>query len=331
MKQLALGILAYAAQRDVDTNQLCKLAGIKIAELKKEDHATLTGQQVHDLWLNASRLTGDALFGLHMGESMRPAALGIIGNIIQSSATVGEALTHAASLTHLVTTDCRMEITRDKSSFSVSLLPIVDPQKADAFSLRHLIEMLMVMVVHELDGLLLDKIIPQSIYLPYMPEDIDEYTRVLRCTPVKRANKYELKFPNRYWDISILTANYELQGLLLQKISKLPQPKSGTQTLRTRIYNYLLANSYLGVVSLNDISANFNMSSRSLQRKLKEEATSFQDIADEVRHALAEYYISSGNYALKDISWMLGYNELSAFTRAFKRWTGQSPLSYSAS
>jgi len=324
MKQLALAILAYATQRDVDTNELCKQAGVRLSDLKKQDKGGLTGQQLHDLWVNAGRLTGDNLFGLHMGESMRPAALGIVGNIVQSSATVGEALTHAAALTHLVTTDCHMEIVRDKNAFSVLLQPAVE----DSYALRQLIGMLMVMVVHELDGLLLEKIIPQAIYMPYKPEDIHEYTRVLRCAPVKRANRYELKFPGRYWDTSILTANYELQSLLLQKVSRLPQPKAGTQTLHIRIYNYLLANSYLGVVSLNDIAANFNMSSRSLQRRLKEEQTSFQDIADEVRHALAKYYIASGNYALKDISWMLGYNELSAFTRAFKRWTGQSPQAY---
>ena len=162
MKQLALALLAYAAQRDVDTNELCKQAGIRLSELKKQDKGGLTGRQLHDLWVNAGRLTGDNLFGLHMGESMRPAALGIVGNIIQSSATVGEALTHAAALTHLVTTDCHMEIVRDKNAFSVLLQPATD----DSYALRQLISMLMVMVVHELDGLLLEKIIPQAVYMP---------------------------------------------------------------------------------------------------------------------------------------------------------------------
>ncbi|WP_349315271.1 AraC family transcriptional regulator [Chitinophaga sp. MM2321] len=54
----------------------------------------------------------------------------------------------------------------------------------------------------------------------------------------------------------------------------------------------------------------------------------YQEVADAVRKSLALHYISSGNYPLKDISYMLGYNELSAFTRAFKRWTGNTPVSY---
>lgn len=328
MKQLILSIIAYAVQRDVNAAQLCKLAGIDLATLKKQHSAPLTAQQLQDLWLNAGRLTNDPLFGLHFGESLQPAALGVVGEIIQSSATVGEALTHAAALTHLVTDQCRMEIAHATKTFTVRLLPVADYGATPPYAFRQLIDLLMVMVIHELDGLLLEKIVPQAIRLAYTVPDPAEYERVFRCKPSKRAGEYVLVFDSRYWDEPLLTANYELQNLLLQKVSSLPKTADQPQNLQTRIYNYLLANSYLGVSSLNDIAANFNISPRSLQRKLKEEGIKYQDIADAVRHSLAVYYISSGNYPLKDISWMLGYNELSAFTRAFKRWTGSSPLQY---
>ncbi|SEW02304.1 AraC-type DNA-binding protein [Chitinophaga arvensicola] len=321
-------MIAYAVQRDVNAAQLCKLAGIDLAALRKSHAAPVTAQQLQDLWLNAGRLTNDPLFGLHFGESLQPAALGIVGEIIQSSATVGEALTHAAALTHLVTDQCRMEIARSAKTFMVRLLPATDHGATPPYAFRQLIEVLMVMVIHELDGLLLQKIVPQAVRLAYTVPDPAEYERVFRCKPSKRAGEYVLVFDNRYWEEPLLTANYELQNLLLQKVSSLPKTSDQPQTLQTRIYNYLLANSYLGVSSLDDIAANFNISPRSLQRKLKEEGVKYQDIADAVRHSLAVYYIGAGNYALKDISWMLGYNELSAFTRAFKRWTGSSPLQY---
>lgn len=328
MKQLILSIIAYAVQRDVNAVQLCKLAGIDLAALKKQHSAPVTAQQLQDLWLNAGRLTNDPLFGLHFGESLQPAALGVVGEIVQSSATVGEALTHAAALTHLVTDQCRMEIARTTKTFTVRLLPVEDYGATPPYAFRQLIDLLMVMVIHELDGLLLEKIAPQAVRLAYTVPDPAEYERVFRCKPSKRAGEYVLVFDSRYWEEPLLTANYELQNLLLQKVSSLPKTADQPQTLQTRIYNYLLANSYLGVSSLDDIAANFNITPRSLQRKLKEEGIKYQDIADAVRHSLAVYYISSGNYPLKDISWMLGYNELSAFTRAFKRWTGSSPLQY---
>jgi AraC-like DNA-binding protein len=328
MKQLVLSMIAYAVQRDVDATQLCKLAGIDLAVLKRKNEAPITAQQLQDLWLNASRLTNDPLFGLHFGEALQPAALGTVGEIIQSSATVGEALTHAAALTHLVTDECRIEIQRAAKTFAVKLLPAKDYGATPPYAFRQLIDLLMVMVIHELDGLLLEKIVPQAVRLTYSVPDPVEYERVFRCKPSKRAGEYMLVFDIKYWDEPLLTANYELQSLLLQKVSSMPQPAASPQTLQTRIYNYLLANSYLGVSSLNDMAANFNISPRSLQRKLREEGIKYQDIADAVRRSLAIYYISSGNYPLKDISWMLGYNELSAFTRAFKRWTGSTPVNY---
>jgi len=46
--------------------------------------------------------------------------------------------------------------------------------------------------------------------------------------------------------------------------------------------------------------------------------------------SLAIHYMKAGSYQLKEISYLLGYNELSAFSRAFKRWTGKAPLQYDA-
>jgi AraC-like DNA-binding protein len=101
----------------------------------------------------------------------------------------------------------------------------------------------------------------------------------------------------------------------------------GSGVLRTRIYNHLLANSYLQSLTLDAVAANFNLSSRSLQRKLKEEGVTYQQIVEEVRRKLAINYLTS-NYSIKDISHILGYNEQSAFVRAFKRWTKKTPMEY---
>jgi AraC-like DNA-binding protein len=51
-------------------------------------------------------------------------------------------------------------------------------------------------------------------------------------------------------------------------------------------------------------------------------------LVDDVRQRLAMQYLTSGNYNVKDVAYILGYNEQSAFNRAFKRWTGKSPVAY---
>ena len=95
-----------------------------------------------------------------------------------------------------------------------------------------------------------------------------------------------------------------------------------------RIGSLLLVNSYLGIPTLEAIAANLNTSSRSLQRKLQEEGVTYQQLSDSTRKSLALHYLGSGQYPVKEVSYILGYNELSAFNRAFRRWTGTTPVSY---
>ncbi len=67
------------------------------------------------------------------------------------------------------------------------------------------------------------------------------------------------------------------------------------------------------------------MSPRTLQRRLREESTSFQDVVDSVREELARITMANPKYSLGEVAYLLGFSEISAFTRAFKRWTGMTP------
>lgn len=323
--QFALNLIAYAVQRDISAVELCKNANIDLAAIKKST-ILITKKQMDDLWLYATRLGNDSLFGLHFGESLQLSALGVIGEIIKNSNTVGEAITIAASLTHLVTDLFQMEITRSKQTFTIKLIAN-DGSESVNFTAHQMSDLLMVFIVHELDGLILEKIKPRSVVFPYTVSDPLEYERVLRCKPLKKRNEYALSFDLKYWDEPILSANYELQRLLLQKVQA-SKNKTASGVFSEKIHQYLMANAYLGILSLEDVAANFNVAPRSLQRKLQEEGVTFQYVSDSVRKSLAIHYIESGKHQIKEISNMLGYNELSAFSRAFKRWTGKAPLSY---
>jgi AraC-like DNA-binding protein len=326
LKKMALNLLAYAAQRDISPEVLCRLANVTIDKLR-DDKKPVNPEQVGNIWQNAIHLSKDNHFGLHFGESLQLSALGIVGEIIKSSNTVGDALTTAASLTHLITAAFKLEVVKDEHTFTVQFIPS-EPDWRDLIPYVQTLDLLMVFVIHELDGLLLKKIKPTAVNYARAIDNMADYERVMRCVPAANAAENSITFDKAYWNEPIISANYELQNFLLQKLPPLKNPDSEKQTLYNRIYNYMLANSYLGMVSLDDIASNFNLSPRTLQRKLKEEGINFQQVADEVRKSLAINYLKAGEYPVKKVSYMLGYNELSAFTRTFKRWTGITPGSY---
>jgi len=83
-----------------------------------------------------------------------------------------------------------------------------------------------------------------------------------------------------------------------------------------------------GVPSISEIAANLGMSARTLQRRLSAEGQSFQGLVDLARQNLAKQLLRDTHYSLVEVAFLTGYSEQSAFTRAFRRWAGQTPRSY---
>ena len=70
------------------------------------------------------------------------------------------------------------------------------------------------------------------------------------------------------------------------------------------------------------------MSGRTLQRRLADRGATYQSLVDEARRQLAEKLLRDTGYSLAEVAYLTGFSEQSAFTRAFKRWAGQTPRSY---
>ena len=83
-----------------------------------------------------------------------------------------------------------------------------------------------------------------------------------------------------------------------------------------------------GAPSVEQIAAELGMSGRSLQRFLKEERTSFRELVEETRQVLAEKYLKETDLSLKEIAPMVGFNEVSSFSRSAKKWFGMSARNF---
>lgn len=325
-KQFALNLIAYAVQRDVSAIELCNAAFLDPKILRGSSNIAISDKQMNDLWLSAIRFTHDPLFGLHFGESVQLAALGVVGQIIQASKTVGDALNIAAQSISMITDMVSIQVTQERKVTTIQFNRTGNSDK-DAQLIQQVIDFFMVFTIHEMDGLVLEKITPKKVSLPLKNiTNVKEYERIFRCKP-RDADRYSIDFDSRIANIEIITANHDLQRHLLSMSSN-SKPIERKVMLSERVVNYLTANAYLGIASLEDIASNFNMGARTLQRKLNEEGMSFQQLSDSVRKSVALHYLESRKYPVKEISHILGYNELSAFTRAFKRWTGKTPMDY---
>ena len=83
-----------------------------------------------------------------------------------------------------------------------------------------------------------------------------------------------------------------------------------------------------GIPALSDVARHLGMSGRTLQRRLSEEGHSYQTLVDESRRQLAKRLLQQTDFSLIEVAFMTGFSGQSAFTRAFKRWAGQTPRSF---
>ncbi|HEY9819069.1 MAG TPA: AraC family transcriptional regulator [Candidatus Obscuribacterales bacterium] len=108
------------------------------------------------------------------------------------------------------------------------------------------------------------------------------------------------------------------------ELSKLADVNSLEQRIRIHVSRCLSE----GVPTISDVAGHFSMSGRTLQRRLLDLGYSYQTLVDESGRQLAERLLQQTDYSLAEVAFMTGFSEQSAFTRAFKRWSGQTPRSF---
>jgi len=115
-----------------------------------------------------------------------------------------------------------------------------------------------------------------------------------------------------------------LRRLAEERIAELPIAEPLTQLVRERIAAELAG----GDPCAEHIAGTFHMSRRTLVRRLEQEGTCFKAILDDLRSGLARRYLAIDRLGVSEVAALLGFSDAPAFTRAFRRWSGQSPSDY---
>lgn len=110
-------------------------------------------------------------------------------------------------------------------------------------------------------------------------------------------------------------------GIAKALVAAVERPSTFRREVEQRMHAYLET----GEVGIDRIAADMGLSRQTLYRRLKEDGATFEDLLDKLRHRLALRYLKQDRMSVKATSYRLGFSEPAAFSRAFKRWTGQPP------
>jgi AraC-like DNA-binding protein len=127
-------------------------------------------------------------------------------------------------------------------------------------------------------------------------------------------------------ELPLIHADAYLNNLLLKYCEAALSDRRGDMSqLRTRVENAISSLLPHGRVVADDVARSLGMSKRTLARRLSDEGLNFTEVLQQLRRDLAVRYLDDPKLHISKIAWLLGFNEVSAFTHTFKRWTGKTP------
>lgn len=306
----------------LDTDALIQAAGVDRERLEDPD-GRLVGTEVSALWAKAYELSGDPVLSLHAAEACPIGAYKVIDYISANARDVGEAFRLAARYFKLINTAVRLPI--DESGDPVTFDVISESGGAAAISRPYAEYCLAVYVLHVRGTTGIEFPVQRVSFTHPRPADTREHERIFGCPVEFEAVHNRLYIERSAWELRTKDPQIGVFQVLIEHadllLAKLPPGPDLIGRTRRAISERLRG----GDPSLASVARELGMSERSLQRHLRELGYSFNNLADEVRHATARLYLEQPDMALAEISYLLGFADQSAFNRAFKRWTGSTP------
>lgn len=159
------------------------------------------------------------------------------------------------------------------------------------------------------------------------PDHSSQIENVLGCPAYFGKQKSAVLFPVSWLDMPMIGSNEIVAAACLEQCEMIARHLQGAGTLAMQIRTRIRQAPH-AVPSLGEIAEEFNLSTRTLRRRLKTEGFTYGQLIEEVRMKLASQWLCDTTLPIKEIAYLLGFSEASNFQRAFKRWANDTPLQH---
>ncbi|RKT56779.1 AraC family transcriptional regulator [Saccharothrix australiensis] len=310
--------LRGAVRHGHDASRLLCAAGIPEA-LVADDRARVTPAQYTKLVQALWEALDDEFMGLGPQRSKR-GTFPTMCLLAVHCATLGDALRRGLAFYGLFDVRPVMALAeRDGAArFTLSAEGVDDPD-------RFLVESLLVLW-HRFSSWLIGRRIPlRAVDLAYPePPHAAEYHLIFGCPLRFGAPETVLAFDSRFLRMPVVQDEAALRRFLRHSPAELLSRRDHGADASSRVRRELAG----GVVGLGAVAARLGTSAPTLRRKLAAEGTSFREVREQLLRDQAVASLVRGGESVEELALRLGFSEASAFHRAFKRWTGNSPGAY---
>lgn len=292
-------------------------------ELLKNDENLISQHAVINLLEASAAVTNCPDLGLRISIHQDVRVLGLLSIMLQNSISMKEAIKHASNFLFIHGQGFSISINDTSSLFSDSFEIIFDTHFKNSPPIQSID--LCLGAMHQISKWLCGNDYGlKAVSLPYNPSaSLSVYKKFFNAPVYENQTLAALHIHNSFLNKMPIGSNPLLRHIVEDYFTR--HFKIPNESFSSQVEKYLKLN--LGTVKANktDIASFLAIHPRTLQRRLKEENTSFEVIKDNLRKELALYYIQSTNISFNQLTNLLGFPEQSALSRATKRWFNLTP------
>lgn len=312
----------------MEDEAILRVLNITPAELDDAD-GRIPIQRLGKMWQQAIEVAQLPLLGLLTGSQVIPADYGIIGHVALASETLADAFYTGIQYEHLINDSYETELLQQGSTVCNRLVcndlsaeqaePLVEFDFAAFISFgraaagkhqAHLVK-------------------PVEVHFTHAPRGpLEEYERLL-FAPIKFNMPHNQVIVHQsVLELSTRAPDPSLLSMIQQRIQAMDAAYNSAQNSTCKqVSRFILDNIGMGFPSVEQIAESLDISTSTLKRRLTREGTSYQTLISTLKRELAESFLAEQT-PIAEIAMILGFSETSAFTRAFKKWTGIAPSQY---
>jgi AraC-like DNA-binding protein len=318
------GLLESIATAGGDPDQILLACGLCRSDLSNREGSILCSVFTR-LLDEGARATGDNCFGLHFGERYNPKNIGALSYVVLNSPTIKAGFDNIGRYLRIHNEAGRVSLEtvgeRVYLRHWLADLGTDKPRQHNEYSMAVALNLIRLMVGSQWT--------PVEVQFAHqMPGETAEHTRVFGAPIAFDCPTNAFVIDGEFVERQVPAADERLYRILQRYLEKVLEELPPEDDLLAASRKAIAELMREGSPALAQVTKKLSMSQRTLERRLKEHGTAFKKLLDDTRRRFALKYLKDRKNTLTEIAFLLGYSEVSAFNRAFKRWTGSPPLDY---
>ena len=270
----------------------------------------------------------DPLVGLHMAALIPFGTHQMSDYILSSSPSLGEGILRFIKYFPILHQELSWEL-RTEGNRALLELKLSDERLYD----RQIIEYEVSLLISRLKAATQKDVDVVDVQFKHeAAADAELYIKGLETTVHFKKAQNLIMFSSECLLMGCIESSSHLSDLLLrsaeEKLLTLPLEQARIDPIVEKCDRFLREHLKDGLATIEELSKFLGMSPRTLQRKLSDLGVSFSDILQETRFQVSQNLLTDDSLSLAEVSFLTGFSESSAFHRAFKKWTGVTPLQW---